>query len=74
MMITAKGAARSKTVWLGLGLAVFGFLQTQDDVLGQFVSDKTMGLIDMGFGLAVVILRFITTESLAEKGNDTGSS
>jgi len=63
----AKGAVKSKTVWLGLALAVFGFLQTQDSVIGQFVSEKAMGVINMGFGLAVIVLRFLTTMPLSDK-------
>lgn len=75
-MATAKikGAALSKTVWLGLALTVVGYLQTQNGVWSQWVDPKWAGVIDMGFGLAVIVLRFVTTTSLAEKGNaDSGA-
>jgi hypothetical protein len=66
---SVKGAAQSKMVWLGMALAVFGFMQSQSAALQAFIPEKYLGLVNMVFGLAVVVLRFYTTTSLAEKAN-----
>jgi hypothetical protein len=68
-----KGAAISKTVWFGLALTVFGFLQNQGDVWAVFVDPKYVGLLNMGIGLVVIVLRFFTTTSLTEKGSAADS-
>lgn len=67
MSESLKGAIRSRMVWLGLALAVFGFLQTNSGPLQAWIPPKVMGLLDMGFGLAVVVLRFMTTEAIRDK-------
>lgn len=62
-----RGAIRSKMIWLGLALTVFGFLQTQSEVLAKVIPEEWLGVVNMLFGLAVVVLRFLTTDALAEK-------
>lgn len=64
---SVTGAAKSRTIWLGLALTVFGYLETQGDVIGHYVTPEVSGLINMGFGLAVIVLRFLTTTPLAQK-------
>lgn len=61
------GAWKSKTVWLGLGLAVFGYLQAQDHLIKEFLDPQTAGWVNMGFGLVVIVLRFATTVPLSQK-------
>lgn len=61
------GAVKSKTIWLGLALAIFGYLQTQTEIIGNYLSPEQTGLVNMGFGLAVIVLRFLTTMPLSEK-------
>ena len=62
-----RGAIRSKMIWIGLALTVFGFLQTQSEVLSRVVPEDWMGVVNMLFGLAVVVLRFLTTDALSDK-------
>jgi hypothetical protein len=65
---TAVGAAKSKLVWLGLAVLVMGQVQTQMDVLSPFVPEKWIGLANSLLGIAIMVARFFTTESLTEKG------
>lgn len=61
------GAARSKTVYLGLALAVLGAVQANIDVFSAYLTPAHQGLLTMGVGVAVVALRWVTTEGLDEK-------
>ncbi len=62
-----RGATRSKTAWFGLALAVLGVVQAHLDVFGQFLSPAAQGLLTVGVGVAVVVLRWVTTDGLDEK-------
>jgi hypothetical protein len=72
---TAKGAARSKTIHLGLLILVMGYFQVNlnliQTILSPFLSPEkvevTMGAINMFLGLGVIIVRFYTDTSLADK-------
>ena len=69
------GAAKSKTVWLGLVITVFGYLQTNLPVvrtillpsIGQDKIDMIVGAINIALGLGVIVVRFYTTQALADK-------
>ena len=63
------GSLKSKTQWLGLSLMIFGTLQANHAAFGAVIDPKYLGLINMAFGVAVVVCRFFTTESLASKGS-----
>lgn len=65
---TVKGSLKSKTNWIGLALLVFGTLQVNYEAFGAVIDPKYLGLVNVAFGIAVIVLRFFTTESLAEKG------
>ncbi len=62
-----KGAVRSKMINLGLLLTILGAVQANIDVFGEFLSPMAQGLVTMGVGIAVVVLRWITDEGLDEK-------
>lgn len=64
---TAGKAAKSKTVHLGLWLAVAGFMQTQTEFFSMFLTPQQQGFVTMAVGLAVVVLRFYTTVPVSEK-------
>jgi hypothetical protein len=49
-------------------MAALGYLQTQDKILTAWFGPDAMGQIMMVFGLAVVLLRAKTNESLESKG------
>lgn len=62
-----KKSAKSKTINLGLWLAVAGFMQTQTEFFATFLTPQQQGLVTMLVGLAVVVLRFKTTVPVSEK-------
>lgn len=62
-----KGTLRSKTIWLGLIIGIFGaVLATMPLFLGT-MDQQTYGFIFMGLSIAVVILRFYTKLPLDQK-------
>lgn len=73
---TVAGARRSKTVKLGLAVVVLGYLQMNmplierllSPLMGPDVVELLMAALTMAIGLAVVVVRFYTDESLADKG------
>jgi hypothetical protein len=67
---TTKRAARSKTIWFGLALVVFGFLQTQHGPIDLILPPDIQGWLDMIIGLCVVVLRFWTSEALINDGTE----
>lgn len=67
-MKAVRGSLKSKIVYLGLTVAVLGYVQANKAVVAPFVPEKYFGLFDMGLGVALIIARFFTTESLTEKG------
>lgn len=65
---TWRGAARSKTVYLGLAVTIMGYLQANAQTLAPFVRPEILGLINLGLGAAIIVVRFLTHESLEDKG------
>lgn len=72
---TATGAAKSKTIWLGLLITLMGYFQANLPLLrvvlaptvGQERVELAMGLIQMALGVGVIIVRFYTDRALADK-------
>lgn len=64
---TIKGAVKSRTVYLGLAVSIIGVIQASADVFTAYLSPVHQGLLTMGLGVAVVVLRFLTTTPLNEK-------
>jgi len=65
---TAIGASKSKTIYLGLAVTVIGYLQLNLAVLGPWVRPELLALANILLGLVVIIVRFVTSESLEAKG------
>lgn len=61
-----RGAKRSKLVWLGLALAMAGFLEAQFNLIAALIPEPWRGPAMMAVGLTVVVLRFLTTLPLEE--------
>ena len=59
-----KRMTRSKTLWFSLALVVFGALMDNLQYLQSAIDQKYYGVIMIGVGVIVAILRFITTEGL----------
>ena len=71
-----KGSLKSKINWLGLAVIVLSYLQTNmgsiktilAPVLAPAYTEAIMGLIGMAVGMAIIVARFFTSETLHEKG------
>jgi hypothetical protein len=58
---------RSKTIWLGLLLVILGALYDNFSYLQDIIHPQWYGIILVTIGVAVAILRFITTMPLEDK-------
>jgi uncharacterized membrane protein HdeD (DUF308 family) len=58
---------KSKTIWFGSGLILFGFLQFSLPYIQTIISPEYYGVITSSTGVVVMILRYLTTKSLEEK-------
>ena len=54
------GAARSRTVWLGMIAAALGVIQANPQAIAPFVEPHWLGLINMLVGIGIVLVRFDT--------------
>jgi hypothetical protein len=69
MNATLTGAIKSKTNWLGLILLVLGTIQANAAAFGAVIDQKWMGMANMVIAILVIVVRFYTDQSLAEKGS-----
>lgn len=69
MMQVVKGSLKSKTVWFGYALIVLPFFQSEWKTWEGLVPEALRPYLLSLVGLAVVVLRYYTTTSLAEKAN-----
>jgi uncharacterized membrane protein HdeD (DUF308 family) len=63
-----KGAARSKTIWINALTAIAGLSALAGPLTG-LLGPQTAAAVLVASGVANIVLRAITTESLEEKGN-----
>ena len=65
-----KGAVRSKSNWLSLVSIILGYLMlpANMEILAQYIPPATLPLLSMLTGLALLVVRFYTSESLEDKG------
>jgi hypothetical protein len=66
---TVKGSVKSKLMWLGLITTILGAVQANPDVLAPFLEAKYVGLFNMLVGVGIMVARFFTTQSIADKGS-----
>ncbi|MHB1231599.1 MAG: hypothetical protein ACYCZQ_03310 [Burkholderiales bacterium] len=62
-----KKGWKSKTVWFGYLISLFGGIQMWLPQIQQLVSQVTYGKIFAAVGFIIVVLRVVTTNSLADK-------
>jgi hypothetical protein len=62
------GAAKSKTIWVAVALAVLSALEPQLGLLKDLVDPKTVQVVGLIMSTIMIVLRTLTTESLADKG------
>lgn len=58
---------KSKTMRFALALAILGTLQTSMEVFTPYLTPQAYGIATMIIGMAVAILRVLTTSSLGDK-------
>ena len=56
-----KRMAHSKTMWFSLALVVFGAIEAGFPYLQTIIDPQYYGILLVGIGVIVAILRFITT-------------
>ena len=62
-----KGAMRSKTMWFSLALVILGALYDNFSYIQGLLDPRLYGVLLICIGLAVAVLRFVTTQSLDDK-------
>jgi hypothetical protein len=62
-----KGTIKSRTMYFGFALVVFGILQDNIQWVSTLVPPNHVGSLVTGIGLIVGILRWVTTDALADK-------
>lgn len=67
-----SGAIKSKTVWFGFIVSIVGFLQAQTDFFKAILPEKYYGYFVSALGVAVIALRFVTSQSIEDKSNPPG--
>lgn len=67
MMPTTQQFLRSKTIWLSMALSALGVLQASMDAFTPYISPQSAGLISVGVGAAVAMLRILTSQPLSDK-------
>lgn len=55
---------RSRTLWFSVALVVFGALFDNFSYLQSVIDQKYYGVLLVGIGVIVAILRFLTTEPI----------
>ena len=60
-------ATRSKTMWFAGAVVALGVLQSNYPLIQHLVPEKYQGLVFVGIGVAVGVLRLVTTKPLSEK-------
>lgn len=61
------GAMRSKTMWFSLALVIFGVVYDNFSYVENLINPRLYGVLLIGIGVVVAILRFVTTLPMDEK-------
>ena len=62
-----KGALRSKTIWFGFAMMLGTWLSNNTDLLVGLVPEQYSDLCGYAIGIAIWVLRYLTTQPLEEK-------
>ena len=58
---------RSKTMWFSLALVILGVVYDNFSYVENLINPRLYGVLLIGIGVVVAILRFVTTLPLDEK-------
>lgn len=67
MRRSMRGAMRSKTMWLALGVAILGAAYDNFNYVQNILDPRWYGVLLMAIGVAVAVLRVLTTMPLDDK-------
>lgn len=59
-----KRARKSKTMWFALALVILGALMDNLSYVEHLISPQYYGIIVIAIGVAVAILRYVTTDAI----------
>ena len=63
----ARGVMHSKTMWFSLALVILGALYDNFSYIEQLINPRLYGILLISIGVAVAVLRFVTTMPLEDK-------
>jgi hypothetical protein len=61
------GVMRSKTMWFSFALVILGVVYDNFSYVEKLIDPRLYGVVLIGIGIVVAILRFVTTMPLDEK-------
>lgn len=67
MRRATRGAMRSKTMWFSLVLVILGALYDNFSYIQNLLDPRLYGILLICIGVAVGVLRFVTTTSLDDR-------
>lgn len=67
MRRSMRGAMHSKTMWLALGVAILGAAYDNFSYVQNILDPRWYGVLLMAIGIAVAVLRVLTTLPLDER-------
>lgn len=62
-----RGAMHSKTMWFSLALMILGVVYENFSYVQNIIDPKFYGIVLIGIGVVVAVLRFITTLPLDDR-------
>ena len=62
-----RGAMHSKTMWFSLALVILGVVYDNFSYIENLINPRLYGVLLIGIGVVVAVLRFVTTLPLDEK-------
>jgi len=62
-----KRYMKSRTMWFSFALVVFGALFDNFSYLQSVIDERYYGILLVGIGIIVAILRFVTTQPLEDR-------
>ena len=63
----ARGVMHSKTMWFSFALVILGALYDNFSYIEQLINPRLYGILLISIGVAVAVLRFVTTMPLEDK-------
>jgi len=67
MKRTTRGAMHSKTMWFSLALVILGVVYDNFSYVENIINPRLYGVLLIGIGIVVAVLRFVTTVPLEDK-------